>query len=279
MLVNIMSDLHLNFADATLPGGDVLVLAGDVFEAGYIRQAENAGKHLSMLDRYQRFCDVELVKYNYVLYVFGNHEYYNHDFATTRERIQKYLPTNVTILDNSYVKIDDTLFWGATFWTDHSHGNPIVRQACQEAMTDYRVIKHDPGVYRQGASGGYWTNKFTAQETEDMHRFSLARLQEFLEAYSAHKTVIVTHHCPSLKSIGAEYRNNVNDMINYAYYSDQVGLILDHPQVKLWAHGHVHCGNDYEIGQCRVISNPRGYAGYEHQPGRWEVMKGLPVEI
>ena len=32
------------------------------------------------------------------------------------------------------------------------------------------------------------------------------------------------------------------------------------------AHGHVHHTSDYNVGQCRVISNPRGYPGYEVNP-------------
>lgn len=274
-----MSDLHLNFDDAILPGGDVLILAGDVFEAGYIRKAENAGQHVSMLDRYQRFANQELTKYDHVLYVFGNHEYYNHDYATARERIQKYLPDNVTVLENSYVKLDDTLFWGATMWTDHNRGNPVVRRECNESMTDYRVIKREPSVLKQGVGGSYWTSKFTAEDSEQIHLHSRARLEEFLLAYPHHKTVVVTHHAPSWESIGCEYRDHVYGNINFAYYSDFTTLMLDNPQIKLWAHGHVHCMNDYEIGSCRVVSNPRGYAGYETQANRWEATKRVPIEI
>jgi predicted phosphohydrolase len=279
MLVSVTSDLHLNFADANLPGGDVLVLAGDVFEAGYIRRAETEGRNVSILDRYRRFMDTELQKYNTVLYVFGNHEYYSHDYHTARTRIEKYLPPNVIILENNYVKLDDTLFWGATMWTDNDGGNPVVRQACNEEMTDYRVIKHDPAIFKQGAGGGYWTGKFTAEDTETIHAHSRARLKEFLEAYSNHKTVVITHHAPSYESISAEYRGHVHGYINHAYYSDLTGLMLDNPQIKLWAHGHVHCMNDYQIGQCRVVTNPRGYVGYEHQADRWEATKKVLVEF
>lgn len=279
VFVNVMSDLHLNFDDANLPGGDVLILAGDVFEAGYIRKAENEGINTSMLDRYRRFADQELTKYDHVLYVFGNHEYYSHDYDTARGRIEKYLPPNVTVLENNYVKLDNTLFWGATLWTDHDRGSAMVRYACQQAMTDYRVIKRDHGVEKQGAGGKYWTSKFTAEDTEEIHRHSRARLEEFLQAYYTHKTVVITHHAPSYESIGCEYRDHVHGYLNHAYYSDLTGLILDNPQIKLWAHGHVHCMNDYQVGQCRVVSNPRGYVGYEHQPGRWEATKRLPIEI
>jgi Icc-related predicted phosphoesterase len=277
--VNLVSDLHLNFADATLPGGDILLLAGDVFEAGYLRLADNAGKHTHIADRYRRFASRELTKYNTVLYVFGNHEYYKHDFATTRDRIEAILPDNVVVLDNNYVQLDGVLFWGATMWTDHNRGNPVARQACQEAMSDYRVIKHDPAILQQGLECSYYTNKFSADQSEQIHQTSRNKLREFLATYPTHKTVIITHHAPHYESISAEYRSHVHGYVNHAYYSDFGDLILDNPQIKLWAHGHVHCMNDYEIGSCRVVSNPRGYVGYEAQSERWEVAKFANIEI
>jgi hypothetical protein len=47
-------------------------------------------------------------------------------------------------------------------------------------------------------------------------------------------------------------------------------FILDRPQIKLWTHGHVHNVNDYMIGDTRVVSNPRGYEGYEPETG-WQI--------
>jgi len=44
---------------------------------------------------------------------------------------------------------------------------------------------------------------------------------------------------------------------------------LDHPQIKLWTHGHTHHEFDYMIGECRVVCNPRGYHGYEPQADSW----------
>ena len=59
-----------------------------------------------------------------------------------------------------------------------------------------------------------------------------------------------------------------NDFIkNGAYHSDLTDVMLDNPNIKLWTHGHTHHPFDYQIGDCRVVCNPRGY----HQPsGRSE---------
>jgi predicted phosphohydrolase len=284
MRVHIASDLHINFDvdsdDLVLPGGDLLLLCGDLLEAGHIRVAENTNRGNSVLDTYNRFCDTQLVKYAQVLYIFGNHEYYNHDFSTARQRIEPLLPQNVTILQNSYVKIEDYLIWGATMWTDNDRGNPIARREIAHTMSDYRVIKHDPSKYVQGAGGGYWTSKFRPEDSEYEHRVSRARLEEFLLAYPSHKTIVMTHHAPCVESIAGEYRQHVHGYINYAYYSDFTNTMLDNPQLKLWAHGHVHNMNDYYIGTCRVVSNPRGYAGYENQAKRFDsATKYASVEL
>ena len=51
--------------------------------------------------------------------------------------------------------------------------------------------------------------------------------------------------------------------MNGGYASDLSDFILDHPQIKLWTHGHMHQCFDYMIGSTRVVCNPRGYEGYE----------------
>ena len=47
------------------------------------------------------------------------------------------------------------------------------------------------------------------------------------------------------------------------YSSSLDEFIMDHPQIKLWTHGHTHEPFDYMIGETRIFCNPRGYIGYE----------------
>jgi hypothetical protein len=53
--------------------------------------------------------------------------------------------------------------------------------------------------------------------------------------------------------------------MNGGYRSELSEFILDHPQIKLWTHGHMHDPFDYMIGTTRVVCNPRGYAGHDEQ--------------
>jgi hypothetical protein len=51
--------------------------------------------------------------------------------------------------------------------------------------------------------------------------------------------------------------------MNGGYSSELSEFILDHPQIKLWTHGHTHEPFDYMIGDTRIVCNPRGYINYE----------------
>jgi hypothetical protein len=57
--------------------------------------------------------------------------------------------------------------------------------------------------------------------------------------------------------------------MNGAYSSSLDEFILDHPQIKLWTHGHTHEDFDYMIGSTRVVCNPRGYVNYEERADTW----------
>ena len=120
MNIQLVSDLHLCWGDLHLPGGDVLIMAGDVFEASDWTKVPAVRKV------YDRFCNEELKKYDTVLYVFGNHEHYGVEYSKTRDLIQGHMPSNVFILENEYLDLDSTRFWGATLWTDMNRGNPVV---------------------------------------------------------------------------------------------------------------------------------------------------------
>jgi len=75
------------------------------------------------------------------------------------------------------------------------------------------------------------------------------------------KFVVVGHHAPSKASTHPRYVNET--IMNGGYSSDLSEFILDHPQIKLWTHGHTHENFDYLIGSTRIVCNPRGYINYE----------------
>ena len=73
-------------------------------------------------------------------------------------------------------------------------------------------------------------------------------------------TVVVTHHAPSERSVNSRYASGPYSALDRAYYSDLDDLVAI-SNAALWIHGHVHTNFDYEIGNTRVLCNPRGYPG------------------
>ena len=262
MKINLVSDMHLNFADIELPGGDVLIMAGDIMEAGHFRRADNAKKDTFLADRYRRFLAEEMPKYREVIYVMGNHEHYNNSYDDTPDRLRRELPDNVHFLEQEGVQIDDVWFFGATFWTDMNRGNPTSMQVIKQSMSDFRVIKFGHGIKMDSLYGdSYYTNSFTPAYAASVFKDTVNKLRVFLDEHKDDKVVVVSHHAPSSMSIDPMYKDDHH--MNGAYYSDLSELILDNPQIKTWVHGHMHNQSDYMIGDTRVLTNPRGYLGYE----------------
>ncbi len=61
-------------------------------------------------------------------------------------------------------------------------------------------------------------------------------------------------HTNRVISVGGHPRF-AGTLLNAAFVSDLTPLI---EKADLWIHGHVHDSFDYEIGDTRVIANPRG---------------------
>ena len=130
-------------------------------------------------------------------------------------------------------------------------------------MMDYKKITH----YYEG-KGLYY--KLTPEVTVEKFHRSRNYIKMVVEGKHDQKFVVCTHHAPTRASVHPRY---VHDTImNGAYSSDLSEFILDHPQIKLWTHGHMHTTSDYTIGQCRVICNPRGYLGWEARAHDWQLV-------
>lgn len=253
MKATCVSDLHLEFDDLVLPGGELLILAGDACELRSLRNDLNL--ELKRKTRQSaRFFQEECPKYDRVIYIMGNHEHYHNRFNDTAAEMADLVPSNVTVLEKDYVIIGDYLFMGGTLWTDMCDGHPIVRAVVENGMNDFRCIKyHDvnTGIYR----------KFRTQDAMREFHDTISFFQNTLKEFAGMKTVIVTHHAPSHLSVAEKYKF-AGDM-NFGYYSSLENFILDNEQIKLWVHGHMHNHSDYMVGNTRVVCNPRGYAGYE----------------
>ena len=149
MKITVVSDLHIDFADMTLPGGDVLILSGDVCEAKSVKRAMYNPDYVTLpteradrrADRFYRFFEEECSrKYRETIYVMGNHEHYHFKYHKTYQHLLENLPTNVTLLQDQTYDIDDVTFIGTTLWTDMNRYDPLTLFHMRSMMSDYKYI-------------------------------------------------------------------------------------------------------------------------------------------
>jgi len=232
MRLQILSDLHLEFAPFDLPGvaADVLVLAGDigVGEAG-LRWV------------------LETCRETPVIYVLGNHEFYHHTIPSVTRRLKEMAEgTNVHVLENDRVQIGNVTFLGAVLWTDFALlGNPLQAEMDAEmGLNDFRHIRVYPKYSR-----------FRPADARQFHLQSVGWLQEQFRDLAGRKSVVVTHHAPSGRSVRPDLHD---DPLNPAFASNLEPLVRA-GGARLWVHGHIHTVADYQLGATRVLANPRGY--------------------
>lgn len=243
--VKCVSDLHLEsceqgFGVPDLGEGDVLILGGDILCA---RHFKKDGPLHKVYDDFLQKC---VSNFDEVLYLAGNHEAYGYNYEGTWNVLAEYLPKEIHLVENDFVKIKDWVFLGATLWTDFRNENALEMMEAAQCMNDYKVIRIGSN-YR----------KLTPDDTLRFHKKSKLFLQQKLEQFKDTKTWVLTHHAPSYQSVSTKYKSS--GIANGAYVSDLDDLIWNNPQIKYWSHGHTHETLDYMIGDCRVICNPRGY--------------------
>jgi Icc-related predicted phosphoesterase len=191
-----------------------------------------------------------------VFYVGGNHEAYHGRFDLFHDELRAILPSNVTLMENEVVQYGDVVFLGATLWTNANNHDQLTLYTLKYNMNDYKVIK----THNKSAD---IYHKLTPETTVATHVKTVNWFRQTLPQYADRRVVVITHHAPSFKSISPQYSGPGDFHLNGGYASDLSELILDHPQIKVHIHGHVHSRHDYLIGDTRILANPRGYKGHE----------------
>jgi predicted phosphodiesterase len=277
--------LELNNVD----NADVLVLSGDICVASKFGP------------NYDRFFQDASRLFKNVVYIMGNHEHYDGDFAKSesilRAALERY--SNVHFLEKEIVKIDDVTFIGGTLWTDMNKEDPLTMWHVSRRMNDFRIVRNsnrmvtrtvplyelNPDYTEDGKNGGKYATKeggglievgqkkkqepstFCPEDAVPEHKAMVDYIRTVIEGKFDEKFVVVGHHAPSKQSTHPRYQHDT--LMNGAYSSSLDEFILDHPQIKLWTHGHTHEDFDYMIGTTRVFCNPRGYINYESKADKW----------
>jgi predicted phosphodiesterase len=266
------SDLHLEFhghkenfglSDTILyngPNADVLILAGDILNSEVLKNKKKGyrTKLDNVFDCFSKY-------YKNVIYVMGNHEHYEGDFAKTQYLIGDFIYqfSNIALLEKTGVFINGVRFFGGTMWTDLS--DPIKAQVARTGMNDYYLVENNTRkvAYRTKNEDDQMVMKYRSgtllpsDTTEDHFEF-LAALRADIEFHHSSNYVVVTHHSPSLAMCDPVY---FSDSLNCCYHNNLDNFIMDNPRIKRWYCGHTHRAKRLTMGECELILNPRGYPG------------------
>lgn len=233
-----MSDLHLEvvrfpWRPMRRPEFDVLAVAGDV------RGGDPAGAVDWVADLAQGRPSVM---------VLGNHEPWQMGLdeaagiarARARER-------GVVLLDGTgWVDVGGVFFTGCTLWTDQALNQPFGR----------RIYEAEYGEPILDADG----DRISGAEMLARHASEAEALGAALgsDALPDGPRVAMTHHAPSIRSVGAAWRRHPAAGLS----ASDLDHLLAAGTCDAWIHGHVHESADYvPFGHTRVVCNPFGYHG------------------
>ncbi|WLG59600.1 metallophosphoesterase family protein [Pseudomonas extremorientalis] len=229
MNLRIYSDLHNEFhrfdPPALDPDVDLVILAGDIDKKA--RGVKWANETFS--------CPT--------VYISGNHEFYDGHIDRTLQKMRDAAEPHVHLLENQSIIINGTRILGTAAWTDFSSTGDQVAAAsiARASMNDFKYIRADAG-YRRLRPDDLVTRNHAAK----------AWLTQQLAQPFEGKTIVITHHAPSPVVVGT----TPDGHLNAAYTNDWPSLI---EKADLWVFGHTHQAVDVALGNCRVVSNPRGY--------------------
>ena len=272
MKIALVSDVHLEFGDLDFDndsGADVLILGGDICVATDMAQRDpyNTMGEQYRSNRFHDFFQRCSDRFPHVIFIVGNHEHYHGDFAKTVPHFKDvlgYLP-NLHILEKETFVLDDITFIGGTLWTDMNRRDNRTLHDISRMMNDFRCVDNTNKI----EDGRGWPGRFTTTDAANDHDAMVAFIDQTVAANPAGRYVVVGHHAPSRLSTHPKYAHEA--IMNGGYSSELDDFILDHPQIKLWTHGHTHEDFDYQIGSCRILCNPRGYVNYEERADTWRL--------
>ena len=236
--IQYVSDIHLDINGNSLwtaflkPVGDILILAGDISSPLYPK-----------LPKFLKWCSQ---RWDKVIFIPGNHEYYNKKGKFMMDDIEKKLASichenNVIFAQKSVIPLrPDLHLLACTLWSDINGAENTVRNK----MNDFLMIP-DMNIEK-------W------KETYIDH---VNWLEECIEKYNGN-VVVVTHHAPLLYGTANPFYEGTFG--NQAYASNLGHLVA---KTKGWIFGHTHHYTDIihprgpkDTGTgVPVLSNPCGY--------------------
>jgi len=243
MKIQFASDLHLEFpqneeflkANPLRPRCDILLLAGDIVP-------------FAVMDKYGDFFNSVSDNFQTTYWIPGNHEYYYFDITNKSGTLNEEIRSNVFLVNNQIVAHDYINIILCSLWSKISMVN---KWQVERGMSDFHVIKHKG-------------DRFSVEHFNQLHAQSIKFLYKALHLVNTDKSVVVTHHVPTLLNYPEKYKG---DALNEAFVVELFNLI-ETKGPDYWIYGHSHCNiPDFIIGKTHIRTNQLGYVKYNEQIG------------
>lgn len=217
-----VSDLHLDQlneylpTDFITPKGDILILAGDIC-------------HIETISKHSNFFEYSSLYFHYVLYIPGNHEFYNNNNWKIDE-MEQYMKNflskykNIFYLNNASVIIENILFTGSCLWCEPKCEPPA-----------------------------WFSITIDKNEIKDMYNKSINYLNNVTDFNKNRlKHIIITHY-PSLQQ---ELKMKRLKYKKYEDYYQNNKILLNYPPC-VWIFGHTHKNLSAYSNRTLYLSNQR----------------------
>jgi predicted phosphodiesterase len=266
--IQILSDTHIEFwdnpaqCDFIKPIAPILALLGDICCCG--TDAD--------FNKYMIFINHLLPKFENIIIVAGNHEFWHSEGETKRgstigaaelvtmrqidKKLRQFCATSKKLhyLNNNTMRLmvgnQPYIFIGSTLWTNIKKEN---YEKVTKMMNDYKFINVE---YADDTAQESGIRKLQPEDTTKMHLRSVAyitgQLAKIQKVMPTAKIIVLTHHKPYISPYSK---------FSETYESDLCRLFGK--GIALWAYGHTHVRDDitfnYDKGKIRIYSNPKGY--------------------
>jgi len=291
--VQIASDLHLEFIyegcgaefdlDAVVtPTAPILALLGDI--------------GIPTHPGYKRFLLHQAKRFDAVLVLTGNHEFYDsvppgpppqpkeydkwaaveaarprHGVEDMEQVIESLCALHPALhyVDNRVVRLGRDVDAPALLCTPlWSHIPRTAMSHVGRCLNDYTMaLKRiaDGSVVSETAPknvDGQALRSLTPEDTSNYHRLAVDWLKREIARLRGDcpAMAVMSHHTPAMVGTShPRFEGKNADATQHAFSTDLSSLFATAAEVKVWAYGHTHFNNDRLVDGTRLVSNQRGY--------------------
>ena len=243
MKLQILSDQHIEFGknltyfiNRCHKRADTLIIAGDM------------SPHSTYYDKHDEFIyDKLLTKWNNVIKIPGNHEFFGSDVNDPFFKSHQRKITNgdnvCRYVNNKVVKLNGVTFVCTTLW---SYVDPVNAYEIESKVSDYQNIKD-----------------LTVNKMNKIHQNNREWLEKTVKNLKDNeRCIIITHHVPSYNFISEKWRGH---RLNDAFSADMDVFIMNYGhKISHWIHGHSHDELNINVNGTQFIRNPMGYPHERH---------------